>query len=1037
MILKNVLYIPKFSCNLVSLSKLLKDYKITFSKKNALVYEGNVMVATTKIKHGVFVFDNIKIKNIANLVSSEKTNELWHRRFNHINPSYLKKLKHRIKDDAIFNYDSKQETKTCHPCLQGKAKEHHFPTSDSKARKAFDLIHSDVAYLECESIGRNKYYISFIDDYSSFSWVFPFRSKAQVPKIIINFHKSVKIQYNANIKCFRSDRGTEYTNQTVQDYFAENGIKHETSAPATPMQNGKSEVFNRVMGNGIRTLLVDSGLPKSLWGEALANVNYVRNRTPTSSNENFKTPFELLFGKLPDFNRLKIFGSIAFVLDKRVNKKKLDPKANPCIFVGYSYSSKAYRLLSLNLKEVKEQVSVKIDETMNYKQYKKSQDKQMSPESSEQEEVVISNVESESHSSSEAELSSSSEESDKYKETKIESETNVEPPEAPEPLLETKKQVEQKTKDSDSKPLTIPSPSKHTPVKQQTKTSSSKSNNTSMPQASKPSKPSSSKQSVKKSPERRSVRLLDKIKNIKYGKAVTPITINDPDSYKEAKNSPHWLNWKQAIDNELDAMNKNDVWKVVDKTDQMKPLSTRWVFKTKKAQNNEVLFRARLVAKGFAQVYGKDFNEIYSPVSTLNTVRTVIAKAVNSNQLIHQVDVKTAFLNADLKEEIYLEIPQGLKTDLNKVLKLKKSIYGLRQSPRCWNSTLNEFLISLGFSQSDTDTCLYTKNDKGKNLITIVVYVDDLLICCSDINLINETKKQLAKRFQIKDLGIAKKFLGFEISYDEKERNVKIHQSNFAEQLVTKFNMQNSKSVTTPGQPGLKLHKRKTDEESFDSTTYRSAIGGLLFLANSTRPDLTFPVSYASRFSSDPSVTHWKFVKHILRYLNSTRTVGIIYKFCKDVKIKFHADADFASDTVDLKSTTGNVVLFNESPVSWTSIKQSIVAISTTDAEIISLTSCVRTALNFKNLLKDLQVKFELPLEISGDNNSANTIVTNNVKSNKTKHLLVKYSFIKDNIDRNLVKIIRVDSCNNRADLLTKSLPRVKFSLHLQEMNVE
>ena len=275
MIRKNVLYIPKFSSNLVSLSKLLEDYKIIFSKKNAFVYQGNEIVAKTKIENGVFVSNNGKFDNKANLTSSVNVNERWHRRFNHANPSYLRNLKRRIKDYVIFDYNLKEKEKVCHPCLQGKAKELHFLSSNSKVNNLFDLIHSDVAYLDCESIGRNKYYISFIDDFSSFSWVIPFNSKSQVPQIIINFHKAVRNQYNAKIKCFRSDRGTEYMNETVQEYFADHGIRHETSASATHIQNGNSEVYNRIIGNSIRTLLIDSGLPKSLWAEALANANYV------------------------------------------------------------------------------------------------------------------------------------------------------------------------------------------------------------------------------------------------------------------------------------------------------------------------------------------------------------------------------------------------------------------------------------------------------------------------------------------------------------------------------------------------------------------------------------------------------------------------------------------------------------------------------------------------------------------------------------------------------------------------------------------
>ena len=256
--------------------------------------------------------------------------------------------------------------------------------------------------------------------------------------------------------------------------------------------------------------------------------------------------------------------------------------------------------------------------------------------------------------------------------------------------------------------------------------------------------------------------------------------------------------------------------------------------------------------------------------------------------------------------------------------------------------------------------------------------------------------------------------------------------------------------MSTPAQVGVKLRKRTESEESIDSTMYRSAIGCLLYLANCTRPDISYAVSYAARFSSDPTTKHWNYVKHILKYVKSTLETGIIYKKCKSLTIETFSDSDFASDTEQCKSTTGNITLINGSPTnsnnsqqqtvynsSVNSNKQSTIALSTTEAETIALTSAVRNVLYLNKIFSDLKLNVKLPLKIFGDNNAANSIVSNNINSNRTKHMTVKYAFIKSLIDSKQIQIHRVDSAENRADILTNALPKVAINIHKSNLNLE
>ena len=890
-----------------------------------------------------------------------------------------------ISDDTKFDFNTKIKNELCPQCICGKQKETQYKSSESKANSPFELIHTDVCQAGTPSVSNKNYFITFMDDYTSFLWTFPIQHKSDVVVVIKNFVRTIKTQFNKNVKILRSDKGGEYINQNLDSFFKKRGMIHQTSAAYTPQQNGRAERINLTLFNLIRTILKDSQAPKIYWAEALNCVNYTLNRSPNKSN-NYVTPYQMLYGKTPKFHRLRIFGCVAYALHKP-KKSKLDPKSTPLMFVGYSNHSKAYRLLNPVSNMILETESVVFDENKFF--YKKEEDK--------------NNIEpTTSHNSDDNDTETERHDSQSSDETE---EENFKPNDAKSEEYSSDDSDEDVQRQSTRHRKPPPLRDKNTGIKRF------------LPNIFKrESKP----------PDR-------------YGDWTESIVIDcitEPQTITEAKNTDEWHHWEQAIQNELEQMKKNNVWEICDSAPpNTKIINSRWIFKKKTDINGKTIYRARLVAKGFQQTVGVNYEETYAPVTSIDTIRLAIANAAANNYYIQQVDITTAFLNSTLKEDVYMKIPDGMVSIPNKILKLNRSLYGLKQSPKNWNENFSEKLKANGFEVSESDNCLFKKKIQNDEEVSIILYVDDMLIISPNLNQINSIKNLISKHYEIKDLGRAKKFLGIQLDYSD--NGILIHQTQYAQNLLKKFGMNESKSCKTPAQPNIKLLKSSTDDDLIDETYYRSIIGGLMYLTNLTRPDISFAVNYAARFCSNPNKTHLGYVKHILRYLNSTSNLGILYKNKKSSCLKFFSDSDYGSDLVDSKSTSGIISTYNDSPISWRSIKQRVVALSTAEAEIIAATTLIKTALHINDIYKFItnNNKNET-LQIFGDNNSANLILTNNIITNRTKHIRIKFSFVKDLIDKNIIKLNRIDTNDNLADIFTKALPINKFMVFIRILNM-
>ncbi|KAK1648037.1 hypothetical protein QYE76_065842 [Lolium multiflorum] len=411
----------------------------------------------------------------------------------------------------------------------------------------------------------------------------------------------------------------------------------------------------------------------------------------------------------------------------------------------------------------------------------------------------------------------------------------------------------------------------------------------------------------------------------------------DPATYEEAMMSPDSNKWKEAMKSEMGSMYDNKVWTLVDLPDSPKAVENKWIFKRKTdADGNITVYKARLVAKGFRQIQGVDYDETFSPVAKLKSVRILLAIAAFFDYEIWQMDVKTAFLNGDIEEELYIVQPKGFVDPKNadKVCKLQRSIYGLKQASRSWNLRFDRVIKDFGFIRTHGEACIY-KKVSGSSVAFLILYVDDILLIGNDIELLSNVKGYLNKSFSMKDLGEAAYILGIKIYRDRSRRLIGLSQSTYLDKILKKFRMDESKKGFLPMLPGKVLSKTQgpataDERERMSKIPYASAVGSIMYAMLCTRPDIAHVVSLTSRYQSDPGMEHWTTVKNILKYLKRTKDMFLCYGGDQELVVTSYTDASWNTDPDDSKSQSGYVFILNGAAVSWSSSKQCTVAKSST-----------------------------------------------------------------------------------------------------------
>lgn len=791
----------------------------------------------------------------------------------------------------------------------------------------------------------------------------------------------VENQMEKKIKILRTDNGTEYTSEKFKKFLSSNGIQHQLTCPYTAQQNGVSERYNRTITERARCLLHDASLPKIYWAEAMNMAVYLINRSVCSTWID-KTPEEVWSGKRTDLSDLRIFGSTIMVHIPKEKRRKLDFKSMKLIFVGYDNDSKGFRCIDKSTRKFFISRDVIFHEKIISKTYELNDDA-----CDDLDNIPITRLDNEN-------ASVNAEQVREYNETITEA---VQAPNNTSivSISDTSGEYESIDEHNDDPEY---EPDETVVIQNENR------------------------------PVTRSVSGLNPLNLINFAFIAEPITV------REALASSESAMWKEAMQNEMNSLEENNTWTLVNIPPGRKPLKTKCVFTTKMDMNGIIVrYKARLVAKGCSQLFGIDYNETFSPVVRYSTIRFLIALSVKNKLKIDQMDAITAFLQGELDEEIYIEQPEEFKKNSNQVCRLNKAMYGLKQAGRQWNLKLDAALMSYGLTKSQMDPCVYY-NDNGT--LFLAIYVDDILIFWQNENVLNELKKQLSQSFKMKDMGKAQGCIGMRIS--QTATGIELDQCKYINDLLTRFKMQAAKPISIPSDPNQKLSidMITIDDKYNEKIPYQEAVGSLLYLAQCTRPDIAFAVNDVSRFNSNFGRVHWDAVKRIIRYLKGT--INYKLKFT-NVSTDMHgyADSDWASDVDKRRSCTGYLFKLSDGAISWMSKRQPTIALSTTEAEYMAISAATQEAIWLHQFYAEINHGSVETVKLFCDNQGAIEIAKIDCYRARTKHIDIRHHFIKEKIKDGTIEIQYLPTSEMVADSLTKAVPNEKARFCAKNMGLK
>ncbi|KAJ9567364.1 hypothetical protein OSB04_003330 [Centaurea solstitialis] len=1070
--IKNVAHVVGLNHNLFSIGKFCdKDLEVYFKKRRCVVRteEGKELLVgsrrtnlyTIRLQHKLQYPSSCLISR-----SSLRQVVLWHKRLSHLNFRYIDKIvKHQLVSGIPLIKFEQEEM--CPGCEKGKMKRaSHPPKPEQGSKSPLSLLHMDLCGpMKYQSLAGRKYILVIVDDFSRYTWTKFLKTKDETSSLIINFIKAVQVQLKLPVQTVRSDNGTEFKNSILKSFYNSFGITQTFSAARTPEQNGVVERRNRTLVEAARSMLAESQLPQYLWAEAVNTACYTQNRSIIHRRFG-QTPYHILFGRVPSVGHFKVFGCKCFVLNETENRSKFGPKSDELVFVGYSETSIAYRVLNRQTRIVTESINVHFDPITELS----------SDISSSSVTNVVVNADSISQgpsgssassnasyldflfqsvyddfsntstsstgsaldslslpSSSISELSSSTQnEPDLSESVGTQSSDNSSSAIPDSPLTSTQATSDVQdipSASSDETPVTIPSdissePSTSVPV--DIIEPSSVNDQTPLPH-------------TVKWTRSHPIELIigDPTSTVKTRAASANecnfyvfLTDTEPTRVSDALQDSDWVT---AMQEELNQFSALKVWRLVKRPQDKSIIDTKWLFKNKKDEHGTIVRnKARLVAKGYRQQEGIDYDQTFAPVARLEAIRMFLAYAAYKDFTVFQMDVKTAFLYGHLKEEVYVTQPEGFvdPDHPDYVYILDKALYGLKQAPRAWYEELSTYLLSKGFKKGSVDSTLFIMKE-GEHIVVIQVYVDDIIFGSTSKDLCKKFETIMTQEFKMSMMGEINFFLGLQVK--QFTDGIFINQSKYIFDLLKKYDMSSCNSIGTPMATGNKIGPDHEGKD-VDLRTYRGMVGSLMYLTAS-RPDIMFATCVCARYQAKPKESHLAAVKRIFRYLKGTPYYGLWYPKGLGFELQAYSDADYGGCNMDRKSTSGHIQLLGNKLVSWASKKQQCVSTSTAESEYVAAASCCSQVLWMQTQLQDYGFVYK-KIPIYCDSKSAIAISANPVQHSKTKHIDIRYHFLKDNVEKENIELYFVNTEYQLADLFTKALDEKRFKFLISRLGM-
>lgn len=1008
--LMDVLYTPALGFNLVSIGRIDDaGYTATFAAGRCVIVNAEgITVGQVPKTRGLYMVVRDRSHCAANATSAktEKLTEMEaHRRFGHIAIRAIRELISNGFISGVELVSSPEQELHCEACVRAKSTRKPVPREreGERATEFGEEVHSDVwGPSRIATLGGRRYYVSFTDDKTRFTTLYLLRTKREVFETFCAFEAWLERHHNAQIKFLNTDRGGEYLSEEFRSHLEQRGIESKLSVHDTSQEAGVSERLNRTLMEKVRAMLIASGLPRFLWGEAVMHAVWLKNRTSTKALGG-RTPWAAATGAVPDMSGIPEWGSKAWVHD--TSDGKVGERAKCGRWVGFDAQSKGHRVYW------PEQRSVTVERNVHFT----VPDLPPAP--------LDDAVELEGEESS------------------GENEPATPPPgTVKEPISDSASEADDTDipdvppQPADLLPAPVPPSSRPTRIRKPSAKLKAILAGESATQ--KPPRGVVMPTVPDEAQDERAVEDLftEEINGVAMAAQMADVEGLDPRSLEEARRRPEWPRWEEAMKEELEALEAHGTWRLEKPPLGANVVSCRWVFHAKKdASGNVYRYRARLVARGFSQVPGVDFFDTYAPVAKTASIRTALAFAARHDFEVHQLDVKSAYLNGEFEEHeaIWMAQPPGaqLTKDKTLALRLLRPLYGLKQSARHWHKKLLRILQEkLRMSQCDVDQAVFFRAD-GADLIVIVVHVDDLTVVASTIALILEVKTKLREAFEISDEGEIHWILGFAVERDRPNRRLSLSQTAYIESIISRFGLEDAKAVSTPMDPHVTLTTAQSPSTTAEIAAmrhipYREAVGSLMYASLGTRPDITYAVSILSRFSDNPGRAHWEAVRRVFRYLSGTKHLKLTYG-ASSLDLVGYTDAD-GSMHEDRKAISGYAFLIDGGAVSWSSKRQEIISLSTTESEYVALTHASKEALWLRSLIGQIFAPFVDPVPMNSDNQSAIALARDNQYHARTKHIDIRFHFIRWIIEEKKLRLVYCPTEEMVADALTKALPSPK-----------
>lgn len=919
----------------------------------------------------------------------------------------------------------------CTTCHLSKSV-HHRPVApaDRRTSQPFEIIHSDLSgKFSRRSLGGARYYISFIDECTRYTWVKFLKTKSEAPQAIKDFLAYVKTQHKASTKRFIADGGGKYISSALKVWFREQGIDNDPTPPYAHELNGVPERFNRTVVQIARCMVLsDDLLP--LWAEAIQTATFVKNITPHAADKLKRTPYECLLHKKPSIKHLHPFGIEAYVhipKEARQPGSKLLHRAEQGIFVGYGRNTKTFRIYVPARHVIVESRDVTF-KPFGIKQYFTGV-----LEGSDDDDVAV--VDSRPVSNRQIKpdpAASGDQQQPDDRRSNLTSNVRHDMPPPSSPTLRGGRSAAPRGSISSPRPRgstrQLPTSQRGSP---RPSTRGSSSRDTSVQSDDSAGVTTRSGRVVKQTDKAKGLMsiydppeepTLAPLEPPNYFAYTTIIDESIPRTYAEATTETNAPLWRPAIDHQIKALQDNRTWELLNYDDLptgAKLVGTRWVFDIKRDETGRTVKRkGRIVAQGFSQRPGINFTDTYSPVVRYDSLRLIIMISVIKGWPLRQVDFDAAYLNGRLKETIYARCPPGV-SKVGQIIRFLKTIYGLKQSGREWYEVLITWLKLQGLTQAAFDPCVFYST----NLI-MGIYVDDVLLTGLTAEM-STFIRAVSDRFKFKDLGRPKLLLGLELDYHD--RQIRLHQRTYASAILRRYGMQACNGRSTPLDPNNFPPRSTEAAELSRQRLFQSINRSINFLAICSRPTLSYTVSMLGSYNSNPSELHLKLAYQVLRYIQKTLDSYIEIEDpppAIPIAVTMFSDASYGTDPDNGKSFSGYILKVNGCTLAWSSKRQSCVARSTCESEYMAASHAASHLVWTKQALSELLPSGPTSYRLLVDNEPAMSLIRDRKVNQRSKHINVHYHFVREQYLDGAYKLGHVGSADNLADVCTKALPK-------------